>query len=147
MVGSYECSRFYYQHIFMSISIICAIGNCVQKLIRNFGISETTTFKLYNHLIVTPKAANYFTRHTLLYTLLVYQIILVSMWLLLLKCWSLLPSFMTVAFAVAGCSWRFGKIFIRPFAMEKSHASKTFMEQNRTENHTFNRKKENISIF
>ncbi len=138
-VYAYEYSRFFILHIFVFASIIFTTSTCLRKVIRNFMMPETITLKSYIRLCIVMKASDYFIRHANAHLMVFYQIFIISMYWLVIKCWNILPIYITLAFCMIAVGTSVASVLIIPCTVEICTASEKFLIYKKARNHTFNR--------
>lgn len=138
-IGTYEFLRFNTLHFFVILSILQTTLACLRSVTENSFLKERLTFKLYTILRIIMKTADYFSRHVVAHLLLFCQISIVSMLWLVLKCWHILPIFITSMFGLTAVSALYVIILNIHCAVEISHSSDKFVQCKKALNHTFNR--------
>lgn len=144
----YEFSRYGTLICFVFFSIVFTISTCLRKVIRDFMAPDEVSFKLYNHLCIVIRQTEYFTSHLFAVLLVISQILMVSLWWFLVKCWNLITIYITMLFGVVAMGTLFTTvIIIVPYAVEISEASKKFLETKKAKHHTFNRRSKKYYCF
>ncbi len=139
-VGAYEFLRFSTLHLFVYLSIFLTILTCLRNVIKMLRVGETTTLKLYIMLSIIMKTVDYFIRHVIAHLLFFCQILLVSTWWLVFKCYFIMPVIMTSVFGIAAVGTLIIIIPIISIAVEISNTSQQFVNHKKAMSHTFNRR-------
>ncbi len=137
-IGIYEFARFISLHIFVCVCIVFTISNCLRKLFRNSKSQEGSVLRLYIQLRIVMKTIDYFLRHVVILLFVCAQLLIVSIWWLILKCWNILPIYMTLVFLMVAFNVTSTVSVLLPRSVEISDSSAKFIAIKKAEHHSFN---------
>lgn len=143
----YEFSRFTCILLILLISTSLTMVTCLRQLVRQSSRTEWSTLQLYTQLRIVLKIGDYFIHFFLLFLLVCVQFILTTIWWLVLKCWDLLPIFITVIAIYAAVLATVAVSSILSMGVEICSTSQKFILHKKAVNHTFNKHNDKRYIF
>ncbi len=143
MVCAFEFARFASLLLFIMLFFIFTLINCIKQLIRQPYLPRNITLRRYIQLRILMKAGDYFSRQIAVYCVLCTQLITITMWWTVLKCWSTLPSYITLCFLLVALFAPIGVLTVFPGIVAIYKTSKKLVEVKIANYHSFNRYHQN----
>lgn len=142
----FEFTRFLTIIIFLYVFFIFTLKTCLNQLVNKAQYREQIAIQLYLQLQIVMKTSDRFFRYTSVLLVLWSQVITITSWWTVLKCWNILPPILTFCFLLPAVITPFGTLMLLPSAVEINNASKKFILRKKSSFHTFNRYNKNRSF-
>lgn len=123
------------------------MNTCIKHLVNYSHCYEEFPTRLYCQLGIVLKTSEHFFSNNSVVLVASSQIITVTMWWTVLKCWNVIPSVLTFTFLWAGIFCPFGVLMIMFQKVEIFTTSKKFIEYKRSKYHTFSKYNKNRYFF
>lgn len=143
----FEFVRFISTLIFLCITVIFTIVTCLRQLMLESSYPEVCLIHLYTQLQIILKTGDYFIRYVLMLLMVSAQVLIVTMWWTILKCWHQLPIYFTFVCGVVTSFTTLTVMILLPRGVEISNASQKFIENQKAIHHTFDRNNKNRYYF
>ncbi len=134
-----EVWRFAFVIMFVLMCIASTLATCLENITQKVETIENNKYSFNTQLRIVLKTTDFFLRHVIVFSMICVEHTFPTVLWLLLKCWNILPAYVTFVFYLIINVIIAATLLILPLSVKIGDISEIFVLSKTASNHTFNR--------